>query len=60
MKCASATTVSHVVQPDLVRGHAGRLWSGAVSGRRYATGGAFVSGSPHGSLYGGHGTVAAA
>ena len=60
IQCASCATVCHFAQPGLVRGHAGRLWSGAVSGRCYATGGALKPGSPGGSLYGGYGIVAAA
>ena len=44
-------------QPDVVRGHAGRLRSGAISGGCHAEGSAVIPGSSGGSLYGGHGIV---
>ena len=60
IQCPGSPAIRDVVQPDLVRGHAGRLRSGAVSGGCHAAGGAIVPGSSGGSLYGGHGIVAAA
>ena len=44
---------------DVVRGHARRFRSGAVSGRCDAAGGAVVPCSSGGALHGGHGIVAA-
>ena len=60
VQCPGSPAIRDVAQPDLVRGHAGRLRSGVVSGGCHAAGGAIVPGSSGGSLYGGHGIVAAA
>ena len=60
VQCPGSSAICDVAQPDLVRGHAGHLRSDAVSGGCHAAGGAIVPGSLGGSLYGGHGIVAAA
>ena len=53
------SNVQQFAQQDVVRGHACRLWSGAVSGGCDAAGGAVVPYSSGGALHDSHGIVAA-
>ena len=56
---AGAATVCDFTQQDVVRSHASRFRSGAISGGCDAAGGAVVPCSSGSALHGGHGIVAA-
>ena len=59
LQCAGAAAIRHCLQQDVVRGHADRIRSEAVSGGCYTASGAVVPGSSGGTLYGSCGLVMA-